>query len=86
MLYASVLNARSLLFRKRHGVMMRADLPVGKGGMKPPDNILVRILGARRRERPHDERDRESNRCFVEHYFLRVFGANPAERPLRRLR
>src|SRR5690349_23690525 len=46
MLYASVLNARSL---QRHGVMMRADPPVGKSGMKPPDNILVRILGARGR-------------------------------------
>jgi hypothetical protein len=86
MLYASVLNARPLRLRKRHGVMTRADLPVGEGRMDRSTTFSFRILGARGRERPHDKRDRESNRCFVEHYFLRVFGANPAERALRRLR
>jgi len=41
---------------------------------RPPlDDIRVRILGTRDRERAHDERDREGNRCFVEHLLSPCF-------------
>jgi hypothetical protein len=71
--HASIRVIRPLRLGKRHGMMARPGLP-GMASRRPMlDEVLVRIFGARSRERADDERDRENNRSFAEHSYLPCF-------------
>jgi hypothetical protein len=72
-LHGSIRKIRPLRLKERHAMMAHPDLPVAAGRIQMLDEVLVRIFGARNRERAEDERDRENNSSFAEHSFLRCF-------------